>query len=214
VNPYGETKLAGEWLVRAVSAGTGMGFVNLRYFNVAGAGRPELADQRATNLIPMVFEQLALGRQPVIFGADYPTPDGTCIRDFIHVSDLAAAHLAAARRLTRDVGARLTLNVGRGRGVSVQEIMSMVGSVTGLDIEPTVLDRRMGDPAWVVASVDAVLEELGWSSRLGVREMISSAWAGWQLQQRERRVSAAPCEPVGADADGAGDEARTRGAAA
>jgi UDP-glucose 4-epimerase len=181
VNPYGETKLAGEWLVRAVATGTGMGYVNLRYFNVAGAGRPELADQRATNLIPIVFEQLALGRQPVIFGADYPTPDGTCIRDFVHVSDLATAHLAAARRLTRDVSARLTLNVGRGRGVSVREIITMIGAVTGRDIEPTVLDRRIGDPPWVVASVDSVMEELGWSSQLGVREMISSAWAGWQL---------------------------------
>lgn len=191
VNPYGETKLAGEWLIRAVADATGMGYVNLRYFNVAGAGAPELADPGATNLIPMVFERLTLGRRPVIFGADHATPDGTCVRDFIHVSDLAAAHLAAARRLTADAGARLTLNVGRGHGVSVREIITMVGEVTGHDADPTVLDRRIGDPSRVVASVDSVLRELGWSSRLGVREMISSAWDGWRLRYGERSASVA-----------------------
>jgi UDP-glucose 4-epimerase len=184
VNPYGETKLAGEWLVRAVAHATGTGYVNLRYFNVAGAGTPELADRQATNLIPMVFQQLALGRRPAVFGSDYPTPDGTCVRDFIHVSDLAAAHVAAARRLTADA-VRLTLNVGRGRGVSVREIITLIGEVTGRAVEPTVLERRAGDPARVVASVDSVLRELGWSARFGVREMISSAWTGWQLRPGE-----------------------------
>jgi UDP-glucose 4-epimerase len=194
VNPYGETKLAGEWLIRAVANASRMGYVNLRYFNVAGAGAPEFAAPSVTNLIPMVFEQLALGRRPVIFGADHPTPDGTCIRDFVHVSDLAAAHLAAARRLTADAGARLTLNVGRGRGVSVLEIIRMIGEVTGHDVGPTVLDRRIGDPPRVVASVDSVLHELSWSSRFGVRDMISSAWDGWQLCYGEGAASVSAVE--------------------
>ena len=185
VNPYGETKLAGEWLIRAVANEAGVGYVNLRYFNVAGAGAPELADPGTTNLIPMVFERLTLGRRPVIFGADHPTQDGTCVRDFIHVSDIADAHLAAAGRLTVDTDARLTLNVGRGHGVSVREIISMIGEVTGHDVDPTVLDRRIGDPPRVVASVDSVLRELGWSSRFGLREMISSAWDGWRLRHGE-----------------------------
>ncbi|MEU3278366.1 UDP-glucose 4-epimerase GalE [Streptomyces antibioticus] len=196
VNPYGETKLAGEWLVRAVAHATGAGYVSLRYFNVAGAGTPDLADRQATNLIPMVFEQLALGRRPVVFGADYPTPDGTCVRDFIHVSDLAAAHVVAARRLTADAGARLTLNVGRGRGVSVREIITLIGEVTGRPVEPTVIERRVGDPARVVASVDSVLRKLGWSARFGAREMISSAWTGWQRKYGEGAAPAGSEGPV------------------
>jgi UDP-glucose 4-epimerase len=156
-----------------------MGFAILRYFNVAGAGSVALADQGVTNLIPMVFEALTDGRQPTIFGVDYPTADGTCVRDFIHVSDLAAAHAAAAERLSVDPGARLTLNVGRGRGASVREIVTAIGDVTGHDVAPRIEARRAGDPSRVVASIDDVLQELGWSSRLEIRDMIESAWLGW-----------------------------------
>jgi UDP-glucose 4-epimerase len=103
VNPYGETKLVGEWMIRAAAAATGLRYVNLRCFNVAGAAEPRLCDLTRANLVPMVFEQLAFGRPPRIFGDDYPTPDGTCIRDFVHVADIASAHLRAARAgLRRD----------------------------------------------------------------------------------------------------------------
>src|SRR6202012_3872473 len=160
VNPYGETKLTGEWLIRAMAAATGVGYVNLRCFNVAGAGPPELADSTVSNLIPIVFEQLTTGRRPGIFGADHPTLDGTCVRDFVHVRDLATAHVAAARRLSADAGARLTLNGGRGQGVSVRQIIETIGEVTGHDVNPAILDRRVGDPSRVVASVDCTLREL------------------------------------------------------
>jgi UDP-glucose 4-epimerase len=179
VNPYGETKLAGEWLVRATANSTDLGFVILRYFNVAGAGSPTMGDVGVNNLIPMVFEALANGGQPTIFGADYPTFDGTCIRDFIHVADLATAHVAAAQRLSADADARLTLNVGRGRGASVREIIGAIGGVTGGNVNPRIHPRRVGDPTRVVASVDRIVRELGWRSRFGIRDMIESAWEGW-----------------------------------
>ncbi|MGA4798928.1 UDP-glucose 4-epimerase GalE [Streptomyces lavendulocolor] len=183
INPYGETKLAGEWLVTATGRTHGMATASLRYFNVAGAATPELGDDGVFNLVPMVFERLTAGERPLVFGDDYPTPDGTCIRDYIHVEDIASAHVAAARRLVADPGASLVLNIGRGEGVSVTEMVGIIQDVTGRsDIEPLVTDRRPGDPARVVASADRIAEELGWSARYGVREMVESAWAGWQLR--------------------------------
>ncbi|MFG3506101.1 UDP-glucose 4-epimerase GalE [Streptomyces sp. NPDC047821] len=183
INPYGETKLAGEWLVTAAGRTHGMATASLRYFNVAGAATPELGDDGVFNLVPMVFERLTADEQPRIFGDDYPTPDGTCIRDYIHVEDIASAHVAAARRLAADPAASLILNIGRGEGVSVTEMVGIIQDVTGrTDIEPLVTERRPGDPARVVASADRIREELDWSARYGVREMVESAWAGWRLR--------------------------------
>ena len=105
MSPYGETKLAGEWLVRAAGKAHGIATGCLRYFNVAGAATPELADTGIFNLVPMVFEKLEDGQPPRIFGDDYATPDGTCVRDYIHVEDLADAHLAAARKLAESAKA-------------------------------------------------------------------------------------------------------------
>ncbi|MFF8829577.1 UDP-glucose 4-epimerase GalE [Streptomyces sp. NPDC015131] len=183
INPYGETKLAGEWLVAATGRTHGMATASLRYFNVAGAATPELGDDGVFNLVPMVFERLTAGEQPRIFGDDYPTPDGTCVRDYIHVEDIASAHVAAARRLAADPGASLVLNIGRSEGVSVSEMIGVIQDVTGRhDIKPLVTGRRPGDPARVVASGDLIAQELGWSARYGVREMVESAWAGWRLR--------------------------------
>jgi UDP-glucose 4-epimerase len=185
VNPYGETKLAGEWLVRAAGRAHGMATACLRYFNVAGAARPELADTGAFNVIPMFFERLSRGEAPVIFGDDYPTPDGTCVRDYVHVTDLAEAHLAAARWLAGPEATagdgELTVNVGTGRGVSVRELAGLVAEVTGRR-EPAakVAARRPGDPPRVVASVDRARELLGFTARGDVAQMVSSAWEGWR----------------------------------
>ncbi|MGP3966187.1 UDP-glucose 4-epimerase GalE [Streptomyces sp. 6N223] len=185
VNPYGETKLAGEWLVRAAGRAHGVGTACLRYFNVAGAARPELADTGAFNVVPMFFERISLGEAPVIFGDDYPTPDGTCVRDYVHVADLAGAHLAAARWLAgpgaagADGPAELTVNIGTGRGVSVRELATLVAEVTGHPAPPRVAARRPGDPARVVASADRARELLGFTARRGVAEMVASAWRGW-----------------------------------
>ncbi|WP_189134090.1 UDP-glucose 4-epimerase GalE [Wenjunlia tyrosinilytica] len=189
LSPYGETKLAGEWLVRSVGRAHGIGTASLRYFNVAGAAAPELADTGVFNIVPMVFERLTAGEAPRIFGDDYATPDGTCVRDYIHVSDLAAAHLAAARRLAEGgPETELTLNIGRGEGVSVREMVDLIREVTGhTGAAPEVGPRRPGDPARVVASSEAARKELGWSAELGVREMVESAWEGWCLRHPEAR---------------------------
>ncbi|MEU8974279.1 UDP-glucose 4-epimerase GalE [Streptomyces monashensis] len=179
MSPYGETKLAGEWLVRATGKATGLSTASLRYFNVAGAATPELADTGVFNLIPMVFEKLTEGAAPRIFGDDYATPDGTCVRDYIHVVDLAEAHVAVARALSSAPGRDLTLNIGRGEGVSVREMIDRINAVTGYDRPPTVTPRRPGDPARVVASAERIATELGWQAKYDVQDMITSAWEGW-----------------------------------
>ncbi|MGY5629202.1 UDP-glucose 4-epimerase GalE [Streptomyces sp. UC1A3] len=190
VNPYGETKLAGEWLVRAAGRAHGMTTACLRYFNVAGAADEQLADSGVFNLVPMVFEKLTQGEAPMIFGDDYDTADGTCVRDFIHVQDIASAHLAAARALTtREPGRDLTVNIGRGEGVSVWEMIALIGEVTGYGdrAAPVSAPRRAGDPARVVASADRIRDELGWTARHDVRAMVESAWAGWCRRHPEAR---------------------------
>ncbi|QNP72374.1 UDP-glucose 4-epimerase GalE [Streptomyces roseirectus] len=179
MSPYGETKLAGEWLVNATARATGLSTACLRYFNVAGAAEPALADTGVFNLVPMVFERLTVGEPPRVFGADYPTPDGTCVRDYIHVVDLADAHVATARALQASPGRTLTLNIGRGEGVSVREMIDRISAVTGHHLPPTVLPRRAGDPPSVVASAERVCAELGWQAKHDVQEMITSAWEGW-----------------------------------
>ncbi|MGW1161310.1 UDP-glucose 4-epimerase GalE [Streptomyces sp. NPDC002513] len=185
MSPYGETKLAGEWLVRAAGRAYGMATVCLRYFNVAGAAEPELADTGVFNIVPMVFDRLTRGEAPRIFGDDYPTPDGTCVRDYIHVADLADAHLAAARRLAKGAAGDLTVNIGRGEGVSVRELVTLIGEVTGDTTVPVVDARRPGDAPRAVASAALAERELGWRARRGVREMVESAWRGWLLHHPE-----------------------------
>ena len=190
INPYGETKLAGEWLVRATGRAHGMSTACLRYFNVAGAAAPELADTGVFNVVPMFFDRLTRGEAPRIFGDDYPTPDGTCVRDYIHVADLAEAHLAVSGHL--DVspgGGDLTVNVGRGEGVSVRRLAELVGEVTGLRTKPVVEPRRPGDAARAVASAGRMAEELGWTASRGMREMVESAWEGWCLRHPEARAA-------------------------
>ncbi|MFB6769455.1 UDP-glucose 4-epimerase GalE [Streptomyces sp. NPDC056337] len=182
LSPYGETKLAGEWLINAAARAHGIRAASLRYFNVAGAAAPELSDSGVFNLIPMVFERLEAGDAPRVFGDDYATPDGTCVRDYIHVEDIASAHLAAARRLAdAPEGTALTLNVGRGEGSSVREMVDRILKVTGRqDAAPRVSPRRPGDAARVVASADRAREELGWTARHDLDAMIESAWRGWR----------------------------------
>ena len=189
INPYGETKLTGEWLVRATGRAHSLSTACLRYFNVAGAAQPELADTGVFNVIPMFFDRLTRGEAPRIFGDDYPTPDGTCVRDYIHVADLAEAHLAVARKLGERTGTGdLTVNVGRGEGVSVRELADLVGEVTGLPLDPVVEPRRAGDAAKAVASAARMTEELDWTARRGVRDMVESAWEGWCLRHPEARA--------------------------
>lgn len=187
INPYGETKLTGEWLVRAAGQAHGIATVCLRYFNVAGAAAPELADTGVYNVVPMVFDRLTRDEAPRIFGDDHPTPDGTCVRDYIHVADLADAHLAAARRVEAHPEGDLTVNIGRGEGVSVRELVTLIGEVSG-DRRPALVEpRREGDAPRAVADARLAADELGWKARRGVREMVESAWAGWCLHHPQAR---------------------------
>ncbi|GAA3223832.1 UDP-glucose 4-epimerase GalE [Oerskovia jenensis] len=188
INPYGETKLVGEWLGRAAARSWGLRFVALRYFNVAGAGWPDLGDQTLLNLVPMVLDRLERGERPRVFGDDYPTPDGTCIRDYLHVMDLAEAHLVALAYLDEDERGYDVFNVGTGVGASVREVIDEIGRVSGLDVTPDVFPRRPGDPPQLVASPERINTVLGWSGSQGLEEIISSAWEAWQTGPRRIEV--------------------------
>ena len=180
IAPYGETKLVCEWMNRAAGAAWGLRTVNLRYFNVAGAGWNDLGDPGVFNLIPIALQQLTSGQQPKIFGDDYDTPDGTCIRDYVHVLDLAEAHLAALDYLGRDKQQHDVFNVGSGQGASVHAVLNQIAESSGLTVEPTVVERRPGDPAQLVARVDRIDNVLGWRSKHDLAEIVDSAWSAWQ----------------------------------
>jgi UDP-glucose 4-epimerase len=128
-------------------------------------------------LVPMVFERIRAGQPPLIFGDDYDTPDGTCVRDYVHVVDLAEAHLAALDYLAGTQQTSSVFNIGTGRGYSVKEVIDVVRAKTGFDPGPTVAPRRAGDPAKIVADVTRARDVLKWEARLGLDEMVSSAWA-------------------------------------
>jgi UDP-glucose 4-epimerase len=180
ISPYGETKLACEWMIRGASAAWGLRSVNLRYFNVAGSGWDDLGDPGVFNLIPIVMKQVTEGEQPKVFGDDYPTPDGTCVRDYVHVLDLADAHLAALDYLDREDRPFDVFNVGTGVGASVRDVLVEVGAVTGYDTTPAVVERRPGDPSSLVADVTRIEHVLGWKAKDStLRAIVASAWAAW-----------------------------------
>ena len=175
-SPYGESKLIGEWLLRDVARATGLAHTSLRYFNVVGSGFDDIYDVSPHNLFPKVFDLLYRGQTPQINGDDYPTADGTCIRDYVHVSDLALAHVAAARRMEQGQTMEPVYNLGSGAGTSVREIMTTIRVVTGIDFEPTVNPRRAGDPARIVATGDLAARDLDWQMRHSLTDMVASAW--------------------------------------
>ncbi|MDH2442976.1 UDP-glucose 4-epimerase GalE [Amnibacterium sp. CER49] len=175
-SPYGESKLIGEWLLADQGVAVGLKHTALRYFNVVGSGDADLYDTSPHNLFPLVFEALLEGRTPRINGDDYPTPDGTCVRDYIHVADLAQAHVVAAQRLAAGAELEPVYNLGSGEGVSVGEIMRTVASVTGHEFTPEVAPRRQGDPARIVASGERAARDLDWRMRHSLDDMVRSAW--------------------------------------
>jgi UDP-glucose 4-epimerase len=175
-SPYGESKLIGEWLLRDAARAFPMHHTSLRYFNVVGSAVPDLYDTSPHNLFPLVIEALLEDRTPRIFGDDYPTPDGTCVRDYIHVADLADAHVVAAQKLLAGDRLEPIYNLGSGDGVSVREIMTAVADATSIAFEPEVADRRPGDPARIVASGELAARDLGWAMRHSLIDMVSSAW--------------------------------------
>lgn len=178
-NPYGSSKLIGEMMLADSTQALGLSWAALRYFNVAGCGAADLSDTSANNLIPLLLRAQAAGQPAKIFGDDYPTPDGTCIRDYIHVVDLAEAHVAACRLLQDSPEPqRLVVNIGTGRGSSVREVIDSVGRALGQPLPAEVAPRRAGDPSIVQADPARAREVLGWSSRLELDDMTASAVAG------------------------------------
>jgi UDP-glucose 4-epimerase len=175
-SPYGESKLIGEWLLRDQAIAVGLRHTSLRYFNVVGSGDSSVYDASPHNLFPLVFDALVDGRTPTINGDDYPTPDGTNVRDYIHVSDLAVSHVAAARRLDAGESLAPAYNLGSGEGVSVAEIMTAIADATGIAFTPTIGPRRAGDPARIVASGQLAARDLDWTMRHTLAEMVTSAW--------------------------------------
>jgi UDP-glucose 4-epimerase len=180
-SPYGESKLIGEWLLRDVAVAHGLKHTSLRYFNVVGSGSPEIFDASPHNLFPLVFNALYRGQTPYINGDDYPTPDGTCVRDYLHVSDLAAAHVVAAERLIKGEPIEPVYNLGSGEGSSVRQIMDTIREVTGIAFEPIVQPRRPGDPARIVATRELAARDLDWAMRHTLHDMVASAWEARQL---------------------------------
>jgi UDP-glucose 4-epimerase len=176
-NTYGATKLAIDHAITSYATAHGLAAVSLRYFNVAGAhGRFGERHATETHLIPIVL-QVALGQRDAvqIYGEDYPTPDGTCVRDYIHVTDLADAHLLALEHATP--GAHRIYNLGSGTGFSVRQVIDACRTTTGHDIPANIAERRAGDPAVLVASSDLARDELGWQpSRTDLSTIVGDAW--------------------------------------
>ena len=175
INPYGETKLIGEWMIRNAKS-WGLRGVCLRYFNVAGTGAAGLADTAALNLIPIAIGQLRRGETPKVFGDDYPTPDGSCIRDYVHVSDLTVAHIMAIDYLQQEEREFDVFNVGTGSGASVFEVLSALREASGIDFEPEVAPRRAGDPPKLVANVNRIQQVLGFKAEKTLVDIVDSAW--------------------------------------
>lgn len=189
INPYGTSKLMSEWMLRDAAAAHDMQYVALRYFNVAGADPQARMGQRtkeATHLIKVAC-QAALGMRESVsaYGTDYPTPDGTGIRDYIHIEDLASAHLCALEYLEKG-GESTAMNVGYGHGSSVREVLEVVKKVSGVDLKIVEAERRPGDPASLVAKADKIRSLTGWKPRFNNLEtIIADAWR-WESRLAER----------------------------
>ncbi len=186
VNPYGTSKLFFEHALEAYDKAYGLKSARLRYFNAAGADESgEIGElhEPETHLIPLALAAAAPGRaQLQVFGSDYPTPDGTCIRDYIHVNDLAEAHVRALQHLEKG-GDLLSLNLGTGQGHSVSEVIQATEAVVGRPVRRQIGPRRAGDPPMLVADADRAEKMLGWKARYGLSQIVSTAWAWMQRKK-------------------------------
>lgn len=179
-SPYGETKLIGEWLAAATGVAHGLHHTSLRYFNVVGSGYDDIYDSSPHNLFPLVFRAIDAGEAPKVFGTDYPTPDGSCVRDYIHVADLADAHALAAARLDEGAPLAPAYNIATGTGASVLEVLDTVRRTLGIDLTPELVARRPGDPARIVADGSLATRDLGWTATHDLEDMVRDAWRSWR----------------------------------
>ena len=187
-SPYGESKLIGEWLLRDQGVATAEGehplrHTSLRYFNVVGSADPTVYDTSPHNLFPLVFDALVEGRTPRINGDDYTTPDGTNVRDYVHVGDIAAAHVVAAQRLETGAPIEPAYNLGSQNGLSVKEIMDAMARVTGIPFTAAIGPRRPGDPDRIVATGELAARDLDWRNRYTVDEMVRTGWEARRAAQ-------------------------------
>ena len=192
-SPYGESKLIGEWLIRDVARVSALTHTSLRYFNVVGSGYADLYDSSPHNLFPLVLKALTEGRTPSVNGTDYPTPDGSCVRDYVHVDDLALAHVAAAEALEAGRSLEPVYNLGSGEGSSVIQIMDAVRRVTGIEFTPERRDRRPGDPARIVATGELAIIVRTRNILDGRNALDPTRWreAGWTYRALGRPRAAA-----------------------
>ena len=195
INPYGSSKLMTEWMLRDASAAHPFNYGALRYFNVAGADPDQRSGQQgkgSTHLIKVAVETaVGLREQVAVYGTDYPTPDGTCIRDYIHVSDLAAAHVAALEWLVAHPDENLTVNCGYGRGLSVLEVLDAVDRANGTPIKRVMEGRRAGDPPTLVSANAKILGTLDWTPRFADIDRIVGDALAWERALQQRRSKAA-----------------------
>ncbi|MEZ0168740.1 UDP-glucose 4-epimerase GalE [Microvirga sp. TS319] len=193
VSPYGTSKLMTELMLRDTGIAHPLRYVALRYFNVAGADpqcRSGQSSRRATHLIKVATQAALSERNGIdIFGTDYPTPDGTCLRDYIHVSDLASAHMLALDYL-RAGGKSTAMNCGYGRGYSVLEVVEAVKRVSGVEFDVRLADRRAGDPATLIAGADRIRETLGWKPALEELETIVAHALAWEENLKNKAAAA------------------------
>jgi len=185
INPYGRSKLMIEHILADYAQAYGLNYVVLRYFNAAGAHESASIGEShdpETHLIPIILQHLLGQREKIsVFGTDYDTEDGTCIRDYIHVTDLAAAHILSLNALLQGTVQTATYNLGNGMGYSVKEVIETCEKVTGREAVIEYTDRRPGDPAQLIASSEKINEELGWEAKFKLPEIIESAWK-WHQQ--------------------------------
>ena len=193
VNPYGFSKLSFEYALQSYDAGYGLRFMSLRYFNAAGAdasGDIGELHEPETHLIPNALKAAVGAGELQIFGTDYPTPDGTCVRDYIHVTDLADAHVLALEYLN-DGGTSGILNLGTGKGSTVREVVSTVEEVVGRELPKRVCGRRAGDPPVLLADPSRAEKLLGWKAKLNVRDMVASSWNFFQKHAKTHAAETA-----------------------
>jgi UDP-glucose 4-epimerase len=184
-SPYGSNKIEVEKLIESFCKNYGIAAFSLRYFNVLGCSDPKLSDNSVENLVPKVFKTLELGERPVIYGDDYKTEDGTCVRDYVHIEDIAEAHLKLINHFVKSTNQ--IFNIGTGVGTSVRTIFNTIDNICKINSNPVVVGRRDGDVDILISNVDKLFTKTNWRPIKTINDMIFSAWDGWNYLKRVKK---------------------------